>query len=328
MTNTSESSKHRKSSDYPEPLIVPPAREHRQTLILLHGRGSSASKFGPEILATEIPNLESLVNAFPHAKFVFPAASKRRAAIYKRTPINQWFDNWSLETPTKREELQTDGLRETSAYIHGLLRGEICLVGAKNVVLGGLSQGCAATLVSLLTWDGEPLAAAVGMCGWLPFRKHLEDITRNAESCEDNEDANDDPFTHSDEEGNPYSRDEDPCSRNDGREATPSADLSMQAVAYLREELDMSAPSLPMPFQRIPLFLGHGIEDEKVSINLGREAASCLSAMAMDIHWKEYDGLGHWYSKDMLHDLVVFVREKSSWVVEEVAVNSGIGDER
>lgn len=50
--------------------------------------------------------------------------------------------------------------------------------------------------------------------------------------------------------------------------------------------------------------------------------------MAMDIHWKEYDGLGHWYSKDMLHDLVVFVREKSSRVVEEVAVNSGIGDER
>ncbi|KAK0727463.1 Alpha/Beta hydrolase protein [Lasiosphaeria miniovina] len=45
--------------------------------------------------------------------------------------------------------------------------------GAQNVVLVGLSQGCVASLVALLLWDGEPLAAAVGMCGWLPFVSHL-----------------------------------------------------------------------------------------------------------------------------------------------------------
>jgi hypothetical protein len=56
---------------------------------------------------------------------------------------------------------------------------EIELVDAKNVVLWGLSQGCAASLVALLTWDGEPFGAVVGMCGWLPFRKHLEEIASN-----------------------------------------------------------------------------------------------------------------------------------------------------
>src|SRR5205814_7072725 len=132
---------------------------------------------------------------------------------------------------------------------------------------GGLSQGCAATLVSLLTWDGDVLAAAVGMCGWLPFRKHLEDIARAAESRENNEDNYEDPFSHSDEEDNPYSRNEDLCLRDNGRNASLRVDPPMQAVAYLREELEMSAPSLSMSFQRIPLFLGHGTEDEKVPVN-------------------------------------------------------------
>src|SRR5436189_5036386 len=173
------------ASDYPPPLTVAPLLSHKQTFILLHGRGSSASKFGPPLLSTSIPQVGTLANAFPYARFVFPTALKRRATIYKRSITNQWFDNWSLDAPTVREELQIDGLRETSAYIHELLRQEIKIVGsAGNVVLGGLSQGCAASLISHLLWDGEPLAAAVGMCGWLPFRTNMENITRGVHDTE------------------------------------------------------------------------------------------------------------------------------------------------
>lgn len=39
-----------------------------------------------------------------------------------------------------------DGVRETSGYSHGLLGEAINKVGAKNVILGGLSQGCAADM--------------------------------------------------------------------------------------------------------------------------------------------------------------------------------------
>lgn len=69
-----------------------------------------------------------------------------------------------------------DGLRETTAYLHTLIREEIALLraaggGSRDIVLGGLSQGCAASLVAAALWDGEewPLGAVVGMCGWLPF---------------------------------------------------------------------------------------------------------------------------------------------------------------
>lgn len=49
-------------------------------------------------------------------------------------------------------------------------------MGKENVVLWGLSQGCATSLSSLLTWDGEPFAAVVGMCGWLPFANEIMDV--------------------------------------------------------------------------------------------------------------------------------------------------------
>ncbi|KAK7948860.1 Acyl-protein thioesterase 1 [Apiospora aurea] len=132
--------------DYPEPPIVPPlSLPHKQTFIILHGRGSSADKFGPPLLdtplsakppslahpSTERPPLgiQSLATAFPHARFVFPSAPRRRATLYKRKHTPQWFDSWDLKPPDiEREELQNEGLRETTAYLHQLLRDEIELV--------------------------------------------------------------------------------------------------------------------------------------------------------------------------------------------------------
>lgn len=204
--------------DFPKPLIIEPLQlPHQQTFILLHGRGSSGHKFGPILLETSIAPPEplpptntrnhqvinrntatlslqtnsdstspstgnlTLATAFPNARFVFPTAARRRATIYKRAYTHQWFDNWKLDPPaTYREDLQIDGLRETVAYLHEVLREEINLVpgGARNIVFGGLSQGCAAALVSFLLWEGDKLGAAVGMCGWLPFAdRMLEQVT-------------------------------------------------------------------------------------------------------------------------------------------------------
>lgn len=51
------------------------------------------------------------------------------------------------------------GLREASIFIDSLLEDAISEVGPHNVALGGFSQGCAAMLISLLMWTGEPLGA-------------------------------------------------------------------------------------------------------------------------------------------------------------------------
>ena len=67
-------------------------------------------------------------------------------------------------------------------------------MGAENIILGGLSQGCAAALIATLLWDGEPLAAVFGMCGWLPYRAHMQEIAEPAAENAADEEDEDGPF--------------------------------------------------------------------------------------------------------------------------------------
>lgn len=187
-----------RGSIYPPELVIQPISQHKHTFIILQCRGSSAENFGLELLASEVTSYGNLAVAFPHAKVILPTASKRRAVIYKRSYINQWFDNWHLHSQTEREEVQYDGLRESSTYIHCLLQAAVDEVGAENVVPRGLSQGCAASLVATLTWGQRPFAVMVGMCGWLPLRSHIEESARSALGR--GLDEEDDPFAHSDSE--------------------------------------------------------------------------------------------------------------------------------
>jgi hypothetical protein len=60
--------------------------------------------------------------------------------------------------------------------LHRLLEQEIQLVGKQNVVLWGSRQGCAVALSTLLTWEGEPFAALVGMIWWLPLENWVWDV--------------------------------------------------------------------------------------------------------------------------------------------------------
>ena len=296
--NFSDRSNARKLTIYPEPLIIRPRLNHKQTFIILHGRGSHADVFGPSLLSTTLPNGETLQSSFPHAKFVFPNASKRRAVSFNRSVINQWFDNYSplsVGEQSKKNELQFAGLRETSKLLHTLLEQEIALVGTSNVVLGGLSQGCAAALIALLTWKGEGLGGAFGMCGWLPLRKVMEDVVRLASPNDDIEGQFDDVFERETGYGDMVSN------------------AATESIIALHEEIQMElADSLTpsMGFQNTPLFISHGQEDEKVPIGLGREAVGCLEILGMDVRWSDYEGLGHWYSSKMLGDLVSFLQEK------------------
>ncbi|TVY87242.1 hypothetical protein LAWI1_G007021, partial [Lachnellula willkommii] len=208
-----------------------------------------------------------------------------------------------MHEPAKRQELMRAGLRKSCEYIRGILEREIRDVGRENVVLWGLSQGCATSLTSLLTWDGEPFAATIGMCEYLPFANHIEDIARGSNS--DAEDlfgnGDDDPLSHSGDE------EDEGCIF--GRQDSVSQDRPTQAVAFLRDEIEIEGENR-MVFQEIPVFLGHGVEDEKVPIEIGRQAKTCLGLLGADVEMVQYEGLEHWYSKSMLADIFAFLRER------------------
>jgi predicted esterase len=178
-----------------------------------------------------------------------------------------------------------------------LLREEIELVeGAGNVVLMGLSQGCAAALVAGLLWEGEPFGGVVGMCGYLPFVRDLGAVVEDTERVEDKEE--DDMFERDDEGSTGGSKFE-------------------RAVEWLREELQMnereSGSGRSCAMQSIPVFMGHGTTDEKVPCQNGRVAAKFLKEIDVDVEWNEYEELGHWYSEDMLRDVVRFLKGLKGW---------------
>lgn len=103
------------------------------------------------------------------------------------------------------------------------------------------------------------------------------------------------------------------------KEKPPSV---IQAVDHIRSILDLSplepawrlsddsGLSLNIPQLQTPVFVGHGAEDPKVSVVLGKRMSDLLSTgLGMDVTWRSYDGLGHWYRvEDELEDILDFLQ--------------------
>lgn len=209
--------------------------------------------------------------------------------------------------------------------LHRLLEREVRVVGGEHVVLGGLSQGCAAALVAGLLWRGEALGAVVGLCGWLPLAGRLmevleersgdgDGISFGGEGQDDNDDS--DGGENIEEKGGAIEVD------------TPA----LRAIKFLEDELDFLPPLPPppssssssdstLPFQQTPVFLAHGSLDKKVPIDVGMQGRDCLRALGTGTEWMEEEGQGHWYSGKMLERLIGFLEERR--VVEVGRGHSG-----
>jgi predicted esterase len=219
---------------------------------------------------------------------------------YNRSLIHQWFDMHPLDQylPEYKEHVQLKGLSESAEYVHALLEDAVTEVGAKNVVLMGLSQGCAVGLVSLLLWKREKLGGFVGMCGWLPLRKNMNEALGEVEGTGDSDDI----FAV---DGN-------------NEEKTKLE----HATDWLREEIEFPFPSTTTSGEissicETPVFLGNGTEDQKVPCELGALATDFLKDLNINVMHEEYPSLGHWYSDDMLRDIVEWLKTKKGWLDDE-----------
>ncbi|SLM40854.1 Phospholipase/carboxylesterase/thioesterase [Lasallia pustulata] len=65
----------------------------------------------------------------------------------------------------RQEDMAVAGLRETTLFLHALMRQETELLGdGTKLLFGGLSQGCAMALHAMLTFDAT-LGAVIGVSG-------------------------------------------------------------------------------------------------------------------------------------------------------------------
>ncbi|OHW90688.1 acyl-protein thioesterase [Colletotrichum incanum] len=102
------------------------------------------------------------------------------------------------------------------------------------------------------------------------------------------------------------SNDESPCG---WEEAEPEANPLKRALRIIREEVDLptqQSESVP-PFQKTPVFLGHGSKDDKVLLRHAQQACRVLQLMGCNVELRTYYKLGHWYSEEMLQDMLEFL---------------------
>ena len=270
---------------HPASYIVQPTQNHICSFILLHGLGSTGEKFGIELLDTGRPSDgRKLTEIFPGARFIFPTAKKRRSSALRRILITQWFNIASLDDLSYQRESQVEGLSDSAVHLFDILEKEIEAVGPGNVILGGISHGCAMSLSLLLCLE-YPLGGFIGISGWLPFQKDLEEL------MQERDEVSDDIFEST----------EEPV------EQSPI----LRVIGFIRELLavDINDISLTNTSLSTPVFVGHGEVDEKVKYILGQDISRTLKLLGMNVTWKLYPGQGHWYKiPEEIDDIILFLQ--------------------
>ncbi|XXH00870.1 hypothetical protein Hte_007221 [Hypoxylon texense] len=273
-------------------FVVEPTSQHTHTFILLHGLGSNGEEFGRQLLETGIcSDGRKLPEIFDGARFIFPTAKRRRSSAYGRAKLTQWFDIASLDDPWHRSDTQLKGLAESATEILDLISEEVQVlkIPRSNIIIGGLSHGCAMALSCLLALDFS-LGAFIGMSGWLPFQPDIEELLRSEDGTDDDMD---DPFSTHDEEPR------DPV--------IDVVDFSRDLVCFpALSKQTRNATSLATP-----IFLGHGNLDEKIKHSFGENALTLLSSVGYNVTWKSYSNQGHWYKiPEEIDDIVDFMQHR------------------
>ncbi|KAK3302745.1 Alpha/Beta hydrolase protein [Chaetomium strumarium] len=293
-------------------FIVEPSTRHTHSFILLHGLGSNGEKFGRELIESGVcSDGRTLPEIFPGARFIFPTSKRRRSSAFGRAMLTQWFDIASLDDPSHRSHKQVKGLQESSREILDLVDQESAKVPRENIILGGISQGCAMGLVCLLAME-SPVGRFVGMSGWLPFRHEIDPIMGldedESESNEHGTDQDDDDIFG--------------CADTDDPSATPSKPSGdeqkpvVKVLARVRDLLSLDSTESPCTDKSAlttPIFLGHGEADEKIRHSLGVGAHRTLTSLGFQASLRSYKGLGHWYKiPDEIDDIVAFIQHGAS----------------
>lgn len=252
---------------------------------MLHGRGSTGEEFAEELFASSLSDGSSLRDQFPGCRWVFPSSKELWSSTFQED-MPAWFEAPSLTDTTADQDLQAPGISDSVSYLCGVLDDEISLVGGLGkVVLGGISQGGAIAMWTLLCHPracGQRLCAFVGASTWLPFAADIEAI----------------------------------LSKRPADTSSPALmtvgdlhDFVGELMAPMRDGLFESCWDCPL--LRTPIFMGHGLDDAYVDVDLGREAARVLSSIGFGVEWKDYSGAeqeGHWLKvPDEVDDIQAFL---------------------
>ncbi|KAL4744483.1 hypothetical protein BDW72DRAFT_188409 [Aspergillus terricola var. indicus] len=275
--------------EFEAPHIHAPTGSHTHTAILLHGRGSDGPEFAEELFSSMTSKNKNLPDCLPNWRWVFPTSRDRWTTAFQEEMCS-WFDAYSLTDITHRQDLQVEGLRESVAHIQDILESEIRLLDgeASHVYLGGISQGMATALWTVLCAHGrigQALGGILGFCGWLPFANGADDIIQSFEEA------------------------------NTEIDALDKSQLQRQISSFFRRTIqeaelqhaDAQGKTIS-PIFTTPVLLGHGTDDVWVPVELGQQAVRILRKIMAHVEWREYSGAereGHWIKEPEGFDYII-----------------------
>ncbi|GAB4828315.1 hypothetical protein Ancab_035311 [Ancistrocladus abbreviatus] len=149
--------------------VVRPKGKHQATIVWLHGLGDNGGSWSQVLETLPLPNI----------KWICPTAPTRPISLFGGFPSSAWFDvaDLSEEGPADME-----GMDAAAAHVANLLSTEPSDI---KLAIGGFSMGAAISLYSATCFvsgkyeNGNAfpanLSAVVGLSGWLPCAKSLND---------------------------------------------------------------------------------------------------------------------------------------------------------
>lgn len=273
--------------------IVEPQAAHTHTAIVLHGRGSDGPEFAEELFGTCLSDGSSLATNLPGWRWVFPSSKELWSSTFQEY-IPAWFEAPSLTDTTIGQDLQMASIVESSEYIQGFIEEEVERLHGKtsNLLFGGVSQGGALAMWMLFCQGTEfRIGAFFAASTWLPFAENIEKVSPGQAK-----------------------EDVDATGQQD---AAPTEDYdSLIHQAMQGSEVRQHHTSNLTWRSDIKVFLGHGVDDAYVDVELGRRACHVLSSAGFNVQWKEYSGAeqeGHWLQEpNEMDDIYRFILGFSS----------------
>lgn len=143
---------------------IPAKKEHKYSIIWLHGLGADGHDF--EGL---IPELHLSAEDYIH--FVFPNAPIQPVTINGGVSMRAWYDILDMSLERK---VDINGIYQSSSLLMPLIQQEIdCGIPSKNILLAGFSQGGLMVLHTGLRYP-QPLAGIVALSTYLPTVDRLK----------------------------------------------------------------------------------------------------------------------------------------------------------
>lgn len=275
-------------------IVAPSGDSHTHTVIFLHGREDFGSDLARYFFDSKSSDGRSLMDIYPSMRWVFPTAKLRYSAqrhfefssssfaeaLKGEEIISQWFDVWDINTPDFKQDLMIPGLGESIRQILNIITEEAQEVPIERIILGGISQGCATAILTLLS-SGITLGGFIGWCSWLPFQKNIECLPNGCHTSKD--------------------------------DIAQHVRTILQIPAKENAKSDDNMTNLegsPSSISRTPVFLAHSRDDEIVPFAQGQELRQTIELLGHDVIWKDYEDGGHWIQpKHGVDDMVAFLEK-------------------